>query len=609
MNRIMPGYWPYIAYTNLQTKKQEPRFGMSSLALKSFEPDQYIAGTSHPKRKEEERLQNFLQTEDVRFSIREDLLKEPLEQMLLTPQQVRPVFSKKSNGHFVLSHQDPGYQQDSQPSETESNQLPDTHPAVMTLKSIFRDHVPIPFVLTNGQLVFNEAFRKNIPWLFNRLIMREDKKALNLKDQFGMTAVHTAILTRRLPEAKALLKKGANPFKTDNQGHTALEQLANLGQTETLNQLLKYTDPSFKRAEVNTIKALQETSSKAAKEIDNYKNLYRALSAEEQKTMLSNLVPPPATLTDDSTQALKIAALAELGVVIQPGNMPLLLVVAAQNGHTAIVQTLLAHGANVNQAEEQRGAPPLLQAAFKGHMTIVETLLAHGAEVNQADKVGDTPLLLAAQDGHTDIVQALLAHGAEVNKADKVGDTPLLLAAENGHTTIVQALLAHDANVNHANQDGDTPLKQAAQNGHTDIVQALLTYGANVNQANQKGITPLLLAAQDGHTDIVQALLTYGANVNQANQEDITPLRQAAQNGHTAIVQALLDHGANVNHANQDGLTPLRQAAQDGHMDIVQALLAHGAKVNHVDRYGLTPLWLAEKKGHMDIAQVLKEKL
>lgn len=56
-----------------------------------------------------------------------------------------------------------------------------------------------------------------------------------------------------------------------------------------------------------------------------------------------------------------------------------LLMLAAYNGHPAIVRDLLARGADADQAND-RGQTPLAGAVFKGHMDVARLLVAAGAD-------------------------------------------------------------------------------------------------------------------------------------------------------------------------------------------------------------------------------------
>jgi len=52
---------------------------------------------------------------------------------------------------------------------------------------------------------------------------------------------------------------------------------------------------------------------------------------------------------------------------------------AAQNGHTEVVEALLGKGANVN-AKDNDGATALMAAVHKGHTDIVQLLKKAGAK-------------------------------------------------------------------------------------------------------------------------------------------------------------------------------------------------------------------------------------
>ena len=119
----------------------------------------------------------------------------------------------------------------------------------------------------------------------------------------------------------------------------------------------------------------------------------------------------------------------------------------------------------------------MILAAYNGHTEIVEVLLAKGADVHAKRDDGWTALLMASQNGHPEIAEALLAKGADVNAKTNGGHTALIQAAQNGHTDIAETLLAKGADVNAKRNDGATALILAAQKGHTEIVQLLKEAG------------------------------------------------------------------------------------------------------------------------------------
>jgi ankyrin repeat protein len=93
------------------------------------------------------------------------------------------------------------------------------------------------------------------------------------------------------------------------------------------------------------------------------------------------------------------------------------------------------------------GGTALIPAAERGHVAIVEELLAHtDVDVNHVNNLGWTALLeaIVLSDGgprHQQIVQLLVDHGADVNIADKHGVTPLRHARDRGFDAIERILV------------------------------------------------------------------------------------------------------------------------------------------------------------------------
>ena len=188
----------------------------------------------------------------------------------------------------------------------------------------------------------------------------------------------------------------------------------------------------------------------------------------------------------------------------------------------------------------------LILASHNGNLAVVNALLAAGANVNHQDKNGYTALMSASDNGNLAVVNDLLAAGANVNHQDENGNTALMSASLNGNLAVVNALLANKANVDHQNNKLISALMRASRRGHLDVVKKLLDSGANVDLQDADGKTALMWASEEGHLEIVKNLLAYGAVPDQVAKKGWTALMYASMNGHLDVIKTLMHDGANM---------------------------------------------------------------
>ena len=99
---------------------------------------------------------------------------------------------------------------------------------------------------------------------------------------------------------------------------------------------------------------------------------------------------------------------------------------AAKTGDLAGIQAELDKGVDVDEGDDSwPGMTPLHYAADEGHTEVVELLIANGADVNAKDDSGWTPLHRAVSKVHNKIAKLLIEEGADVNTVNKDGLAPL----------------------------------------------------------------------------------------------------------------------------------------------------------------------------------------
>jgi ankyrin repeat protein len=319
------------------------------------------------------------------------------------------------------------------------------------------------------------------------------------------------------------------------------------------------------------------------------------------------------------------------------------------------VKALLERGAKVNAAEAFRGQTALMLAANEGHGAVVKALIAAGADVNARTKEYDfqkltggaggiihdraqgglTALILAARQGSREAGEALLTAGADINAVEpQYQFSALQTAIFNGQYGFAKMLIDKGANVNDgslyvtmemrnlaAYSNRPNPAESDEGVSHLDIATLLLDKGADPNAPYVKTIpprqaqgninvppggTPLYRAVRAVDLAAVKLLVERGAKPGMAIKDGSTPAMAASglgaprggdeevteagdRNDPVDVLKVLVGKGADVNAVNDAGMTALHYAAQRGSDRIIQYLAEQGAKFDVKNKQGRTP--------------------
>jgi ankyrin repeat protein len=172
---------------------------------------------------------------------------------------------------------------------------------------------------------------------------------------------------------------------------------------------------------------------------------------------------------------------------------------------------LLDHGADPNLPWGDAGEAPLHVAARRWDVAMVERLVAHGADVSRRRADGATPHTIAELNGHHDIGDWLLAHGAvdELSPVDR-----LAAACARGDRPGAEAMLAARPDLRRElRADHHLMLHRAAEAGDARAIEAMVACGFQVDARDKDRVTPLQRAAMEGHLGALRALLAAGADV------------------------------------------------------------------------------------------------
>nr|XP_012134976.1 PREDICTED: serine/threonine-protein phosphatase 6 regulatory ankyrin repeat subunit A-like [Megachile rotundata] len=447
------------------------------------------------------------------------------------------------------------------------------------------------------------------------------------------TPLHIAA---RVPDgdrcALMLLKSGAGPNLTTDDGQTPVHVAASHGNLATLKLLLEDGgDPMYKSKNGETPLHLACRGCKA----DVVRHLIEFVKEKKGPETATSYVN---SLTNEGASALHYAAQIEPSEVATPGD------------DRAVIRALLEGGADVSLQTKQAQESAFHHCALAGNNEVLSEMISRmsATEVqkalNRQSAVGWTPLLIACHRGHMELVTTLLANHARVDVFDLEGRSALHLAAEHGYLQVCDALLANKAFINSKSRVGRTALHLAAMNGYSHLVKFLVQdHGAAIDVLTLRKQTPLHLAAGAGQLEVCKLLLELGASIDATDDQGQKPIHAAAMNNYAEVAQLFLQrHPSLVMACTKDGntcahiaamqgsvrvieelmkfdrqgvisarnklteATPLQLAAEGGHAEVVKALVRAGASCADENRAGFTAVHLAAQHGHGQVLEVMR---
>ncbi|XP_054440160.1 E3 ubiquitin-protein ligase MIB2 [Pteronotus mesoamericanus] len=346
----------------------------------------------------------------------------------------------------------------------------------------------------------------------------------------GRLVVEVALGSRA--RALDLLRKHPEQVDAKNQGRTALQVAAYLGQVELLRLLLQA------RAGVD-------------------------LPDDEGNTALHYAA------LGNQPEAARVLLAAGCRVNTLNGSRNAALHVAVQRNFLEVVKVLCELGCDVNLPDAQGNTP--LHCAISvgaGASGIVEVLTeVPGVDVTATNSQGFTLLHYASLKGHTLAVRRILAGARQLVDAKKEdGFTAVHLAALNNHWEVVQILIQEGrCDVNVRNRKLQSPLHLAVWQAHVGLVPLLVDAGCSVNAEDEDGDTAMHVALQR------HQLLPLAADGAGGDPGPLQLLSRLQASGLPAGVELTVGvavacflalEGADVNYTNHRGRSPLDLAAE-----------------------------------------------
>lgn len=475
--------------------------------------------------------------------------------------------------------------------------------------SLFQTQTDINMVDELGNTALHTATRINDSELINFLLFKGADP--ELKNIDGDTPLHIAVKTNAPESAAILAEVGNTIFANDRNGASALKIGLDHGSTFYEALLTPLTGELQDVQGQSIIHYLVEN-----RDIDGVK------FATEKKLPLSiqdmnGTTPLALAYSKNDDPATEIAALLIMAnaapergsysyfedalktrnpsMRFDEGQTPLHIAVILND--EAIARYLIDQGSST-KAKDISGSTPLHEAVRYGRLKIARDLLDAGADVNARDSMGKTPLLIITPATNREqIYELLLSRGADANSTDSFGDNALHIATlTEVSVPILETLVANGADINERNKKGLTPLAQAVQRRTAEHIEFFASLGADIHAEDIDSNTPLIRALDAG-LDITKQLINQ-ENSSSRDSMGNTPLHiTVARQVSLDQIQFLLDGGSDANARNRNGHSPLYLAVERNNRTIGELLLTYGADVFSSDSENYSPLRIALTAG------------
>jgi uncharacterized protein len=375
------------------------------------------------------------------------------------------------------------------------------------------------------------------------LLIRAGAK-VNAATDLGVTPLWNASQNGSAPVVARLLAAGANPNAALLAGETPLMVAARAGKADVVGQLIA------KGANVDARGSRGQTALMWA-------------ASQKHPDVVNVLLENRADIQARSDVWNEVMAVSPHGYLDYNRAIPhggdTALMFAARVGDLASARTLVSHGANVDDADAW-GVSAVTMAAHAGYTALVQFLLANGADANAA-KAGFAPLHAAVMHRDDAMVKALLDAGADAN-APVESWTPTRRSSKdfNFPPELV----------------GATPFWLAARVTAPRVMRLLVDYGADPLIVHRGDHVVDTKGGYEHKIDTTTALM---AATGMGGGSAWVPVDRSQREALTLeAVKFAVELGVDVNVANTDGRTALDAAKAAKLESVVAYLLAQGAK-------------------------------
>ena len=280
------------------------------------------------------------------------------------------------------------------------------------------------------------------------------------------------------------------------------------------------------------------------------------------------------------------------------------LMLSCYSGNLSVFNEIFATQKPTIEDEDVNGETALYYAVRSGNLAIIEYLIAAGANINHQNTVGNTVFMESAGKDKNDVYEFLKQSQPDLKLKNNKGQNIIsFLMATSGNSKEILDLNDKGASLDVKSLNGETMAFYAMNTSNMDLLVRVKNSGANMDAYDSRGFRP-----STSNAEIIKFAVANGCNPNREDTWGDSYLTQALKDNQIDLALFLIRNGADVNWSKRGDEPLVYTVVRQNNLPGLQLLVDNGAKLNSVNRKGESLMDIAIEEGDAGIVSYLKGK-
>lgn len=280
------------------------------------------------------------------------------------------------------------------------------------------------------------------------------------------------------------------------------------------------------------------------------------------------------------------------------------LMLASYSGNLLVFNEVFAAQKGTLEDLDVEGETALFYAVKSGNLAIIEYLIAAGANVNHQNTVGNTVFMESVGKDRKDTYDFLKQSNPDLKLKNNKGQNIIsFLMSSSGYSKEILELNDKGASLDVKSLNGETMAFYAMNTSNMELLVRAKNSGANMDAYDASGLRP-----RTSNTEIIKFAVANGCNPNREDTWGDSYLTQALKDNQIDLALFLIRNGADVNWTKRGDDPLVYMIVRRNDLAGLQLLVDNGVKLNTLNHKGESLMDIAIEEGDAGIVSYLKGK-